>query len=283
MALQTEVELEVSTMAIEPRVSSKQIGDKAPKAEVATVAALMVGFCTEAALLDANHAMNKSHLSGKKLGALVGSGSGAAITLYVAMGADNKSVWTKQGVAGAKTPVGALPAAGVLGDKRRKATANPATALELPVVTTAMMSSGNDPLNHTALSGKKAGAMVIEASSGVIHIAEGSLPTSKWTPQSDTGAIITPTAATPVVVGKVGDKPRKAKTVIVCAVHVPIVAQAELTAKASTLNDTKLSGKALGSVVATTTTGVTSLFMAVGSTDVATWENIKSDVSVTPA
>lgn len=261
-----------------------KVGDKSPKAKSATVTALMVGLTADASILDANHAINKSHLSGKKLGAAVAVITGTAAALYVAMGADRVSVWTKQGTSGPKTPKGALPAAGVLGDKRRKATAIPATALEIPVVTTAMMASGNDPLNHTALSGKRTGAMVIEASSGIIHIAEGSLPTSKWTPQSATGAQITPTAATAIVVGKVGDKPRKAKQVVVCAYHVPVVAQADLTAKASTLNDTKLSGKTLGALVATTTTGVTSLYMAVGSTNVAQWANIKLSASpVTPA
>ena len=284
------VEAEVEVMAVaevqadvSPMAYSKQVGDIQGKAKLGIATALMVGFVPDADLLNANHPANKAVLSGKKAGAVYGSGTGDVRTLVVAKGSDNKEVWVKQGVTANKTPVGALPANKPIGDIQRKVVRHPVAAMELPVVTAAELASGDATINSEALAGKRLGAMVVEAASGVIYVAEGKGPQAKWTPQTSAAAQVTPTAPTAFVKGPLGDKPRKAKKAVVCAVGVPIVAQAQLTAKTSITNDTRLSGKALGALVATVTAGVTSIHMAVGSTNTAKWVNIKTDAAVTPA
>lgn len=68
----------------------------------------------------------------------------------------------------------------------------------------------------------------------------------------------------------------------VCTNTIPVVTAADLAEKDAAINNTKLSGKKLGSVVINATTF--ELHVATGSTDVATWVNAGAVAAIiTPA
>lgn len=275
------VEVQAEVLAVEPRATSKQVGDKAPKAKVVPVVTLFVDKATAAQLAVALDPVNQAHLSGKKLGAIVAAGDGNAARIYVAKGAAITDDWVCS--TATINAEGAVVAAGKIGDRRRRIVKTPITALELPVVADADLKNGEAFINRASLSGKRLGAMVVNATDWMIYVAEGSGPTAKWTAQIAAQTQITPSTPAAVVVGKLGDKPKSRKSKGVAAMPVTVATVANLSAKGSDLNKTALSGKKYGAVVATTTTGKTSLHMAVGSTDTAVWVDVSKGTAVTPA
>lgn len=275
---------EVEVTAVEPRATSAKIGDTQGKAVVTDATALVFGFSTEANVKDALMPVNKHHLSGKGKGKGIAFVKAGAVVVAVAQGEVPKAKWTCTGAEADITPVGDEAAQGKIGDGRRRVRAHAATMSDFPVVAAADLSSGNAAINQKELSGKKKGAMVVNATTGFIYVAAGSAPTAKWICMDSTSADITPTAATPIAQGTLGDKPKARKGVQVAALVAPVVAKTAVEGKSSLLNTMIHSGKRLGSVVvAEIVAGTPVVLVAVGSTNTAAWTNLKTGANVTPA
>ena len=258
---------------------TKQVGDKAPKAVVGTVAALIVGAVKKSELTAAPSTTNRTRTSGKKLGALIATNDSGTPALHVALGPNAVDKWVTQGTGAEITPTGAIAKQGLIGDRKPKASGLPVAALDMPVVLQSDLKVGDNPINSSYHSGKQLGATVI-TETGIIYVAEGSGPEDKWTPQTGEGVQITPSKPVKVVGTTKMDKQRKAINSIACSVHIPVVPVADLTKSSSLLNDTSVSGKTFGATVAATTKGVTSIYMAKGKEPADVWVNIKGVASV---
>lgn len=258
-----------------------KVGDKAPKAVLGTVAALIVGSVKKSELTAAPSTTNRGRTSGKKLGALIATNESGTPSLHVALGSNAVDKWVTQGTGAEITPTGTIAKQGLLGDRKPKASGLPVAALDMPVVLQSDLGVGDNPINSSYHSGKQLGATVI-AETGIIYVAEGSGPEDKWTPQTDKGTQITPSKPTKVVDTTKMDKQRKAINSIACSVHIPVVSVADLTKSGSLLNDTSVSGKTFGATVAATTNGVTSIYMANGKEPADGWVNIKGAVTTVP-
>lgn len=72
-----------------------------------------------------------------------------------------------------------------IGDKQVKAVEAVASALPFPVVLKADLASATAAINNALLSGKKAGAAVVDED-GALYIATGSAATDAWTKATTT-------------------------------------------------------------------------------------------------
>lgn len=256
------------------------VGDTQGKATNPAKAAMPLDFVLAADLAKRNADVNDFNLSGKKLGAaLVTEGH----SIVIALGGDDNSKWRNVASTAEITPTGSAKTPnGTIGDMRRKATKVPVTALSIPVVEYADMTTASSALNTAYLSGKKLGS-VVTTKDGHLFIATGSLPTDKWASSTGDAEDKTPTgdARPDYTSAHVGDSNRKSvPTGLITCVDFPVFPIADLSTASSSLNSDPQSGVIDGAVVVGVDSGEPSLYV---SKNGATWIDQTGGTEITPA
>lgn len=255
-------------------------------------------------LLSGNNPVNNYQSSGKgkgtlviKTSELVGVLTSAALMASVGKAAQDKWIMVKQLVGSASadvTPTKPTPNTSIIGDIK--------AINEVPYEGILFASYGecsitdladaNAIINQKSLSGKKVGSLVIatDASNEAIMVASGSSTTDAWIKLIDlkgTVANTTPVASA-TTVSVIGDIAKPIKNKDGVYMHsVPSYPDAEFKKVASVENDTKRSGKRLGSIVVLSDGTNTGLYMATGDKANSKWVVLVSLVGtatdITPA
>lgn len=163
----------------------------------------------------------------------------------------------------------------LIGDKGKKQVQSSLVAMPLDNVKASTLVIESDPINDRNKSGKKFGGMLVTEAAHLV-LATGEQSGSKWMDLYTKG-LITPAGSVVTTTQSIGDGKRKQTHVPICALAVPKVNKADLAKGAHPINNSNLSGKKLGSMVADETGAV---YVALGSD----WNDVWFGVTpITPA